>query len=139
MAQSFNKPDAGAAGGSARPAADGAASGSGRSGGHGLAHVMPPRVLLAVWGALVVLTWVTVSATHFDLGSMSLWVAMGIATCKAVLVALFFMHLRYDRPINGIIFIGTLLFATLFIGLALMDTTSYQPDLIPGYAPAITP
>jgi len=105
--------------------------------GHGGAHIMPAKVLLGVWGSLVVLTWVTVAASRLDLGSLGLWVAMGIATTKATLVALYFMHLRYDRPINGIIFISTLLFATLFIGLALTDTLSYHPDLIPGYSPGM--
>jgi cytochrome c oxidase subunit IV len=119
-----------AAGGGAEAAAT-------RQRGH--AHISSSRQLLGVWAALVVMTYVTVAVTRFDLGSMGLWVAMAIATFKASLVALYFMHLRYDRPINGIIFLGTLLFVLLFVGLALMDTTSYQPELIPGYAPAITP
>jgi len=105
--------------------------------GRAHAHIMPARMLLGVWGGLVVLTWVTVAASRLELGSLSLWVAMGIATLKASLVALYFMHLRYDRPINGIIFISTLLFASLFIGLALTDTLSYHPDLIPGYSPGM--
>ena len=119
---------------------DTAAAPSGREaehGGHGLAHVLPPKLLIGIWLALVVLTWVTVAVTKVDLGAMSLWVAMGIATVKASLVALYFMHLRYDRPINGVIFIGTLLFVLLFVGMALMDTQHYQGDLIPGYAPGM--
>lgn len=104
---------------------------------HGLGHVMPAKVLLAVWATLVVLTWVTVAATRVDLGSGNLWLAMTIATFKAGLVILYFMHLRYDRPINAIIFLGTLFFVYLFVGLALMDTQHYQPDLIPGYSPGM--
>jgi cytochrome c oxidase subunit IV len=104
---------------------------------HSLSHVMPLRILVAVWVALVVLTGVTVGVTHVDLGGLALWVAMAIATLKASLVALYFMHLRYDRPVNLIIFLGTLLFVFLFVGMALVDTQSYQPDLIPGYAPAM--
>jgi len=119
------------------PAGGEEAAGTGTGAGNGLAHVLPPRLLLGVWGALVALTWATVAVTHFDLGSLNLWIAMGIATVKATLVALYFMHLRYDRPINAIIFIGTLLFVLLFVGLALMDTQHYQPDLIPGYAPGM--
>jgi cytochrome c oxidase subunit IV len=110
-------------------------------GGHGegssLGHVVPAKVLLAVFGSLVVLTWLTVAATWVNLGSLNLWVAMGIATTKAVLVLLFFMHLRYERPVNLIVFVGTLLFVLLFVGLALMDTKSYRPDLIPGYSPGM--
>jgi cytochrome c oxidase subunit 4 len=98
---------------------------------------MPLKVLVAVWITLVLLTGITVGVTRLNLGGMALWVAMAIATLKATLVALYFMHLRYDRPVHLIIFLGTLLFVFLFVGMALIDTQSYQPDLIPGYAPAM--
>jgi cytochrome c oxidase subunit IV len=102
-----------------------------------LAHVLAPRVLVGVWAALAVLTAVTVGVSRLNLGEAALWVALAIATTKAVLVALYFMHLRYDRPINAVILVAALLFVLLFVGLALTDTQSYQPDLIPGYAPAM--
>ena len=104
---------------------------------HGLAHVLPLRLLAAVFAGLVVLTWVTVAATWVDLGAGNLWLAMAIATVKASLVALIFMHLRWDRPINAIIFLGALLFVMLFVGMLLADTSSYLPEMIPGYAPAM--
>jgi len=56
---------------------------------------------------------------------------------KASLVALYFMHLRYDRPFLAIVFVTSLVFVMLFVGLALMDTVEYQPELIPGFAPAL--
>jgi cytochrome c oxidase subunit 4 len=101
-------------------------------------HIAPFRVLAAVWVTLLVLTWVTVAATGVDLGRFNLWLAMAIATVKAALVLLYFMHMRYDRPINAIVFVTALLFVMLFVGFALMDTLAYQPELIPGYAPAVT-
>ncbi len=100
-------------------------------------HVVSLRVLLMVWGSLLVLTYITVAATYFDLGSLNLWVAMGIATVKGSLVALYFMHLRWDRPFNAIVFISSLVFVMLFVSFALMDTAHYQPEMIPGYAPAV--
>lgn len=122
-------------GGQAAGGVDAGAGGHGSA--HGGAHVVPARILLGVFGALVVLTWVTVAATWVDLGAGNLWLAMAIATLKGTLVALFFMHLRWDRPVNAIIFIGTLLFVLLFVGIALTDTASYQPEIIPGYAPGM--
>ena len=104
---------------------------------HGLAHVMPLPVLAAVWFGLLVLTVATVAATKVDLGSVNLWIALGIATVKATLVALYFMHLRYDRPFNAIVFVTAFVFFLLFVGLALMDTQQYRPEMIPGYAPAM--
>jgi cytochrome c oxidase subunit IV len=105
----------------------------------GTGHVVPWRLLAGVWATLVVLTVVTVGITWVDLGRLNLVAAMAIATVKASLVLLYFMHLRWDRPFNAVIFVATLCFAALFITLALLDTTTYQPDLIPGYAPAIKP
>lgn len=99
------------------------------SGHESLAHVVPVPVLLAVFVALIVLTVVTVAATWVNLGAWNLWIAMGIATVKAALVALYFMHLRYDRPFHGLIFVTGLLFLTLFLSLTLLDTLQYQPTV----------
>jgi cytochrome c oxidase subunit 4 len=110
-------------------------AGSAHSGAH--VHVSPVRNLVAVWGALVVLTVITVEVARFDLGSLNLWVAIGIAGIKASLVVLYFMHLRHDRPFNAVVFVFGILFVVLFIGFALMDTAAYQPNLIPDYAPAV--
>lgn len=96
---------------------------------HGVAHVVPVPVLLAVFAALMVLTVVTVAATWVDLGAWNLWIAMGIAALKAMLVALYFMHLRYDHPFYALVFVTGLVFLALFISLALLDTMEYQPDV----------
>lgn len=104
---------------------------------HGVGHVVPLKILVAVFLSLVVLTVVTVAATWIDLGAFNLWLALAIATVKASLVALYFMHLRYDRPFNGIVLITALLFVMLFVGLALTDTEEYQETLIPDYAPGM--
>jgi len=100
-------------------------------------HIVPVRILLAVWIGLMVLTMVTVAATWVELGRFNLWLAMIIATVKASLVALYFMHLRYDKPFNAIVLVGSLVFVMLFVGVAMMDVKEYQPELIPGYAPLI--
>ena len=99
-------------------------------------HVLPIQVLLKVWAALLFLTVLTVAVTWVNLGVLNLWVALGIATVKAIIVAMFFMHLLYDRPFNAIVFVVAIFFTLLFLGLALLDTLHYKDDLIPGYAPA---
>jgi cytochrome c oxidase subunit 4 len=92
-------------------------------------HIVPLRILFAIWIALLILTAATVAVADVDLGPANLWVAVGIATVKASLVALFFMHLKYDHPFHAIILIAALLFVTLFIGIAMMDSGQYQPDI----------
>ena len=94
-------------------------------------------LLIGTGLALLVLTWVTVAVAGIDLGEANIWVALGIAVLKGTLVAMIFMHLRWDRPFNGIIFVAALAFVTLFIALALTDTAEYQADLHPGDAPAV--
>ncbi|MHB8899843.1 MAG: cytochrome C oxidase subunit IV family protein [Thermoguttaceae bacterium] len=96
---------------------------------HPIAHVMPVPVLLGVFAALMTLTFLTVAATWVNLGWLNLPVAMAIATVKATLVALYFMHLRYDAPFNGLAFLSALGFVALFIVVTLLDTFHYQPDI----------
>jgi len=92
-----------------------------------IGHIVPVRILLAVWAALLVLTVLTVAASWIDLGGLNLWAALAIATFKASLVALYFMHLRYDRPFNAVVFLSAFFFVMLFVGLALIDTAQYMP------------
>jgi cytochrome c oxidase subunit 4 len=100
-------------------------------------HITSLRTLVVVWIALLIGTWLTVTATYFDFGSLNLWIGLAIATGKALLVALYFMHMRWDRPFNAFVFLTAFAFLALFIGLALMDTAHYQDVVIPGYAPAL--
>ena len=99
-------------------------------------HVLPLWLLFGVFGALIVLTVVTVLASYVDFGGLNIWIAIAIAAVKATLVALVFMHLKWDRPFNGIILASSLLFVVLFLGIALMDKMEYQVEMIPGPAPA---
>jgi cytochrome c oxidase subunit 4 len=97
---------------------------------HGLAHVASKKVLIGTGGTLLVLTIITVLATKVDFGGqMNLVVAMLIATIKASLVAMFFMHLRYDKPFHTVVIVSGLLFALLFVAFAFMDGNQYQSDV----------
>ena len=59
-------------------------------------HIVPRKVYFAIFASLMVLTAATVSAAFMDLGPFNLAVALGIATVKATLVVLYFMHVRYN-------------------------------------------
>ncbi len=117
--------------------ADGSHQGTAGHGEAAVGHVVPFKVLATVWGALLVLTVATVAVAGVDLGTLNLEIALAIAILKASLVLLFFMHMRYDRPMNAIVFVSALLFFMLFVTLALLDTHAYAPEVIPGYAPAL--
>lgn len=110
---------------------------SGHAGGHGVGHIVPVGLQFGILMLLLVLTYITVAARWIDLGPLNIWIAMLIATVKAAFVVLYFMHLRYDRPFNSIIFIGSLLFVALFVCLALADTVVNKPKMWGGLAPAV--
>lgn len=85
-------------------------------------HVVPIRIYLGTWAALLALTGVTVGASYVDFGAANLWIALLIATAKAALVALIFMHLLRDARFHAIIFLSSLVFLAIFIGFTLFDT-----------------
>ena len=104
---------------------------------HGVGHVVPVRILFTTGIGLLILTAVTVFVADLDFGNLNIWIALAIAFLKGSLVLLFFMHLRYDRPFNGIIFVVSLAFVALFISFALTDTSEYAPDVYQGDAPGV--
>jgi cytochrome c oxidase subunit IV len=83
----------------------------------GAGHVVPVRIYVVVFGALLLLTAATVGAALVDLGSMSVVVAVGIATAKATLVILYFMGVRYsDRTTAVVVIAGVFWFIHLCAG-----------------------
>jgi cytochrome c oxidase subunit 4 len=97
---------------------------------HGLAHTMPIWMLIAVLGALMLLTILTVSVTNYDLGSEgNLVVGMVIATVKAGLVVTFFMHLLWDKKFHLILFLTAVLFVVLFLSMSITDRGEYQGNI----------
>ncbi len=89
-----------------------------------------PKLYAIILGALLFLTFITVAASRLDVGSnmINVIIAMGIATLKASLVALFFMHLRWDKAINQIIFCSSLFFLGLFLITCYTDVQSRYPS-----------
>jgi cytochrome c oxidase subunit 4 len=93
-------------------------------------HPAPLSMLFGVFAALLALTGLTVYQASFDLGNIEIWLSLVIATVKASLVILFFMHLLWDKPLNAIIILGSLIFVALFLGFTLMDLGQYKYKLI---------
>jgi len=89
-------------------------------------HVSPKSTYYGIFGALMVLTVLTIAAAFTPLGAFNFPVAIGIAILKATLVILFFMHLRYDRLFHSVVFVAAILAACLFVGFTLMDSNQYQ-------------
>jgi cytochrome c oxidase subunit 4 len=79
----------------------------------------------AVWAALLVLTLGTYGLSRFHIpGAWGVAVALGIAAAKGTLVALFFMHLWDQRGANRLVFVTSIVFVALLIGLTLSDNAT---------------
>lgn len=85
-------------------------------------HITPLRIYLAVGISLIILTGITVAISFIHFGAFNLVVAMLIASVKASLVAMFFMHLYYDNKLYAAIFSISLIFVSVFIILTMFDT-----------------
>jgi cytochrome c oxidase subunit 4 len=92
--------------------------------------VTSPKVYAAVLAALLVLTAITVTAAGIDFGPYNTVIALVIATMKASLVALFFMHLRHDK-FNAVVFLGGVFFLGVFLIFTLFDINS-RVVVLPG-------
>ncbi len=79
------------------------------------------KIYATVLATLLVLTVITVAASYFDFGSANIVIAILIATIKASLVALFFMHLKDDKPVNGMLLVSCFLFLGLLLTFCLLD------------------
>ena len=103
-----------------------------------MTHIVPTKVYLRVFAALLLLTALTVTASFFDLGGGRLHyanaiVAISIAVAKATLVVLYFMHVRYGSRMTWV-FVGAGVFWLLIlIVLTLSDVFTRQ------WIPALPP
>ena len=99
---------------------------------HVHAHIASAPFYLGIFGALVVLTIITVKVSYYDFGTFNILVALLIATAKGSLVALFFMHLRHDNLFNTFAFLSSFIFLALFI-LLTYDDIGRRANLDPDY------
>jgi cytochrome c oxidase subunit 4 len=89
-------------------------------------HVVSPKLYYGIFTALLVLTVATTAAARFDLGPMNVVIALAIAGCKALLVVLFFMHVRYSKPIVWVAAASGLLWLAIMLALTLTDYYSRE-------------
>lgn len=90
-------------------------------------HIVSVKLLAIVFACLLFLTAATYLVTLQDFGyQVNLIIAITIAVIKAVLVCLYFMHLRWDNPFNTLCLLTAILFVGLFIVIASLDTGEYK-------------
>ena len=85
-------------------------------------HVTPLKVYLGVYFTLLILTIATVGVSYLGLPStLSIVVAMAVASVKAFLVCAWFMHLLHDSKLNIILFLSAFWFMGIFFVFTVSD------------------
>jgi cytochrome c oxidase subunit 4 len=96
-------------------------------------HIVSPGLYLAIFAALMVLTGTTVWAATVDLNhifpALNIIVALVIATCKATLVILFFMHAKYSSKRTKLIIICGFFWLAIMLFMTLGDYGSRSWDV----------
>jgi cytochrome c oxidase subunit 4 len=91
-------------------------------------HVSDPkaeaRKYLLTLVSLLILTVITVGASYIQFGSANVVIALTIATIKAIIVALIFMHLLHDKPVNAVIAVAGFIFLGIFLLFDFLDIGS---------------
>jgi len=84
-------------------------------------HIFAYKTLFYVLVALLILTGITVGASYIDMGKLNVWVALGIASVKASLVLMIFMHLKFEGRALILSFLSTVIFLAIMIGFTFWD------------------
>jgi cytochrome c oxidase subunit 4 len=87
-------------------------------------HIVGPGVYLVILFALLLGTALTVWASYIDLGLWNPVIALAIATTKAVLVVLFFMHVWYSSKLTKLTIISGIFMFLVLISMTLADYIS---------------
>ncbi len=97
----------------------------------GQVHLLPVRVYLGVFLALIGLTALTTWVSYYDLGALNTLVAMSVACVKLLLVVLYFMHLRYSERLLWIFAAAGVLWLLILFGFTMGDYLTRTP--VPGW------
>lgn len=96
-------------------------------------HISSAKFLWGVGTSLFVLTFLTVAVTWVQIPEpWNVVVAIGIAVVKALVVVAFFMNLWWDSKFNSMLFVMSIIFFLLLIGITLLDTL-YRVDPVPSF------
>jgi cytochrome c oxidase subunit 4 len=85
-------------------------------------HISSIRSAVAIWLALLAGTTLTVTAAFIDLGPFNIVVALTIATIKATLVVLYYMHVKYTHEkLTGLVVVSAIFWLLILLTLSMAD------------------
>ena len=86
-----------------------------------MGHILSTRIYYTIFLILLLCTGLTVAVAFVDLGPMNVVMALAIAVFKAVLVVLFFMHVRYSTRLTWAVVIGSVFWLIILLTLTMGD------------------
>ena len=91
-----------------------------------MAHIAPVKLYVGIFLTLMVLTAITVVVAYVNLGELNKVVALGIASVKATLVILYFMHVKYSSQLTKLVVGAGFFFLIVMLGLTMTDYASRE-------------
>jgi len=92
-------------------------------------HIVSPKIYLAIFAALMLGTGITVWAAFQNFGPFNIVIALGIATIKATLVVLYFMHARYSPGRTQLVIVCSVFWLAIMLALTLADYDTRSRDI----------
>jgi len=89
-------------------------------------HVTPLKVYIGIFLTLMVMTAITVAVAYVNLGQLNKVVALGIASFKATLVVLYFMHVKYQSRLTKLVVVTGFFFLAILLGMTMIDYGSRE-------------
>src|SRR5947207_14342320 len=93
-------------------------------------HIVSPRIYLAIFAALMAGTGITVWAAFQNFHQFNIVIALGIATIKATLVVLYFMHARYSTGRTQLVIVCSVFWLAILLALTLAAYDTLPDDIM---------
>jgi len=86
-----------------------------------MSHVVPQKIYLLVFATLLLMTLVTVDVAFYNFGWLNIYLALVIATFKATIVVMYFMHVKFSPRLTWLFAIAGIFWMIILLVLMLSD------------------
>jgi cytochrome c oxidase subunit IV len=95
-------------------------------------HIVSPKLYVVIFTSLMLGTGITVWAAFQNFGKLNIVIALVIATIKASLVVLYFMHARYSPKRTQLVIVCSVFWLAIMLALTLTDYNTRSHETQPG-------
>src|SRR6267143_4990817 len=95
-------------------------------------HIVSPKIYIFIFASLMLGTGITVWAAFQNFRQYNIVIALAIATIKATLVILYFMHARYSPKRTQLVIVCSIFWLAIMLGLTLSDYDTRPHEMQPG-------